>query len=167
MPLLQQATPTMREVFSIKNLRTRIGKVKGGSPVQMLAQLALGEVITNLSSAVEKPAGEAFRRTLDNLLPGGQARARTRRPTDYGLHGPDITVEIAMRMREEAIAQREMARRSEQFALSDAMIATHMIPLGAPIVIQQMVPMPTAVPINTGGGGGVPSAPTAITKRSN
>jgi len=30
-----------------------------------------------------------------------------------------------------------------------------------------MVPMPTAVPINTGGGGGVPSAPTAITKRSN
>ena len=73
-------------IGGLKNLR-------GGSPLQMIVNLALGNVLDRGVEAVGKPLGNALTRTLLTLM-GKKERASKINPELFGMAGPQLTPEI-------------------------------------------------------------------------
>jgi hypothetical protein len=73
-------------IGGLKNLR-------GGSPLQMIVNLALGNVFDRGVEAVGKPLGNALTRTLLTLM-GKKERASKINPELFGMAGPQLTPEI-------------------------------------------------------------------------
>ena len=75
--------------FNIGGLKN----LKGGSPLQMIANLALGNVLDRGVEAVGKPLGNALARTLLTLT-GNKERASKIYPELFGMMGPQLTPDM-------------------------------------------------------------------------
>ena len=73
-------------IGGLKNLR-------GGSPLQMIANLALGNVLDRGVEAVGKPMGNALTRILLTLM-GKKERASKINPELFGMMGPQLTPDM-------------------------------------------------------------------------
>jgi len=71
----------------------RLPGLKGGSILQMIANLALGNVLDRGVEAVGKPLGNALTRTLLTLM-GKKERASKINPKLFGMAGPQLTSEM-------------------------------------------------------------------------
>lgn len=75
--------------FNIGGLKN----LKGGSPLQMIANLALGNVLDRGVEAVGKPLGNALARTILTLT-GNKERASKIYPELFGMMGPQLTPDM-------------------------------------------------------------------------
>ena len=75
--------------FNIGGLKN----LKGGSPLQIIANLALGNVLDRGVEAVSKPLGNALTRTILFAM-GKEEKAKQINPQLYGMMGPQLTPDM-------------------------------------------------------------------------
>ena len=71
----------------------RLPGLKGGSPLQIIANLALGNVLDRGVEAVGKPLGNALTRSILSAT-GKEERAKQINPELFGMTGPQLTPEM-------------------------------------------------------------------------
>ena len=71
----------------------RLKNLRGGSPLQLIANLALGNVIDRGVEAAGKPLGNALARTIMFAM-GKEEKAKQSNPQLYGMSGPSLTMNM-------------------------------------------------------------------------
>ena len=71
----------------------RLKNLRGGSPLQLIANLALGNVLDRGVETVSKPLGNALTRTILFAM-GKKEKAKQSNPQLYGMSGPSLTMNM-------------------------------------------------------------------------
>ena len=71
----------------------RLKNLRGGSPLQLIANLALGNVLDRGVEAASKPLGNALTRTILFAM-GKEEKAKQSNPQLYGMSGPSLTMNM-------------------------------------------------------------------------
>jgi len=94
-PLLTAPTPTMGQAFGKMGA---LRKLKGGTPIQVLANIAIGGLLDKAADAISKPAGDALARTLIYMT-GREEKGKNLTPSLYGMSGPDLPMSTVQRLK--------------------------------------------------------------------
>ena len=143
-PLLTTPTPTMGQAFgkmgALRNL-------KGGTPIQVLANIAIGGLLDKAVDAISKPAGDALARTL-LYMTGHEEKAKNRIPSLYGMSGPDLPMSTVQRLKKS-----EQVKPAMRFAGGPASTLNRSYTVPPPIQNKTMVRYVNTPSGSSGGGG--------------
>lgn len=130
-------------------------RLRGGTPIQILANIAIGGLLDKAVDAISKPAGDAFARTLIYMT-GHEEKARTLTPSLYGGAGPDLPMSTVQRLK-----QSEQVKPAMRFAggpASNTPARTYNVP--PPIQNKTMVRYVNTPSGVSGGGYNAPAVST-------